>query len=129
MNIIALNLGLIPIPRVRKRPLHGNEGPNWKLTPARAAQREAVFERLCAWRRAQAEALRQECEQAILRALEGRPMTTTELVRATGIARDPLNATHRPRLLDAGLITVNRVPMPRGGPGVFLCALAAADPS
>lgn len=117
-------LGIAPLPPVRKRPLHGNEGPNWKLTPARAAQREAVFPRLLEGRRAQAHALRQAQEQQILGALAHGPLTTTELVRKTGICRDSLNAGHRRRLLAAGQITVTRAPMAHGGPGVYLWAIA-----
>ncbi len=116
--------GLAPLPRVRKRPLHNNEGPNWKLTPARAAQRQAFMARTIEGRRAQAQALRQAQEQQILDALARGPLTTTELGRRTGIGRDGLNAGHRPRMIAAGQITVTRAPMPHGGPGVYVWAIA-----
>jgi hypothetical protein len=116
-------LGLAPLPPVRPRPLHGNEGPNWKLTPARAAQREAAFPRLAAGRRAQAAALRAEQERRILAALAAGPLTTTELVRQTGIPRDCLSSGHRPRMLAAGQITVTRTTAPQGGPGAYRWAL------
>ena len=115
--------GLAPLPPVRKRPLHNNEGPNWKLTPARAAQREAAFPRLVAGRRAQAAALRAEQERHILAALAAGPLTTTELVRQTGITRDCLSSGHRPRMLAAGQITVTRTTAPQGGPGAYRWAL------
>lgn len=117
-------LGLAPLPPVRKRPLHGNEGPNWRLTPARAAQREAVFARLLEGRRAHARAFCQAREQLILRALAHGPLNTSELARKTGLRRDALNGTYRDRMLTAGQITVTRVPMAHGGPGVYLWAIA-----
>ena len=117
-------LGLAPLPRVRKRPLHNNEGPNWKLTPARAAQRQAFMARTLEGRRAQAQALRQAQEQQILDALSRGPLTTTEIGRKTGICRDSLNSTYRRRMVAACQITATRVPLPNGGPGVYLWAIA-----
>lgn len=116
--------GLAPLPPVRKRPLHGNEGPNWRLTPARAAQREEAFTRLVQGRRNQAQALRRAQEQQILDALSRGPLTTTEIGRKTGICRDSLNSTYRRRMVAAGQITATRVPLPNGGPGVYLWAIA-----
>ena len=109
---------------MRKRPLHNNEGPNWKLTPARAAQRQAFMARTIEGRRAQAQALRQAQEQQILDALSRGPLTTTEIGRKTGICRDSLNSTYRRRMVAAGQITATRVPLPNGGPGVYLWAIA-----
>lgn len=101
---------------------HGNEGENWRKTPARMAQRQQALaaSRAANEQRQQARVI--ELEDRILRALSSGPKTTAQIATLTGAARTTLHE-HRVRLVARGLIQLKETRNPHGGPPMLLWRL------
>lgn len=112
----SILLGATPPPPVRTRPLHGNEGPNWKLTPARMAQRAAARAKAIGALRTKNAAHTAAVREAVIAALAAGPLTTPALAFRVGVSTKALRDGHLAPMRTGGQISSREVPSPHGGP-------------
>lgn len=122
MTDYMMLLGHSSPPAQAPKAKHGNEGENWRKTPARMAQRKQALaaSRAANEQRQQARVI--ELEGRILRALLSGPKTTAQIAALTSSARTTLHE-HRVRLVTRGLILIKETRNPNGGPPMLLWRL------
>lgn len=122
MTDYMMLLGHSSPPAQAPKAKHGNEGENWRKTPARMAQRKQALAASRAANLRRQRALLAEVESRILRTLSSGPKATAQIAALTGASRTTLHE-HRARLVARGLIQTTETPNPNGGPPMLLWRL------